>query len=308
MVEDIRHPDLLEALSAQANHPTFLDAEEDPDVVQVTHERFLQLAELAATGELVSGAAHEIKNPLAIVIGYCELLLRTEEDRTTKERLQIVFDQAQRACRMVDALVSFGIQRTAAKSLLDVRDCLERVLRLRSYKLSANNIEVVREFSGTLPMILADDHHLSQVFLNLVTNSEHAMSTTGSGGRLMVAASVNGGHIRVTVQADGPGVAPEHVSKIFSPFFTTKPVGKGAGLGLNICTSIVERHGGRIWLGRPPGQGAAFHVDLPVISEPSRETTSTTVLQGWGPGRSPTRYLCLVSPESEPRGEAGPTP
>ena len=308
MVEDIRHQDLLEALLAQADHPTLLDAEEELEVVQVTHERLLQLAKLAATGELLSGAAHEIKNPLAIVIGYCELLLRTAEDRTTKEWLQLVFEQAHCACRMVDALGSFGIQRTAAESLLDVRDCLERVLRLRSYRLSANNVQVVREFSGTLPMILANDHHLSQVFLNLVTNAEHAMSTTGSGGRLMVAASVHGGHIRVTVQDDGPGVAPEYVSKIFSPFFTTNSVGGGVGLGLNICTSIVERHGGRIWLGRASGQGAAFHVDLPIISGSSRETTPPTVLQGSGPRRSPPRYLCVVSPESELADEAGPKP
>ena len=240
-------------------------------VIEVSQEQLTWLAKLVTAGELVSGVAHEINNPLALIIGYSELLLRSATDEPTRERLQLIFEKAHHAYRMVDDIFSFARQRTASKSLLDVRDPLERALGLRSYRLRVNNIEVVKELSEALPMTLADDHQLAQVFLNLLTNAEQVMSSTNNGGRLTIRATMEDDYIMVTIEDNGSGIAPEHLNEVFDPFFTARPAGNGGGLGLNICRSIVEEHGGKIWVDSEPGRGAAFHVGLPVINDSSME-------------------------------------
>ena len=167
---------------------------------------------------------------------------------------------------MVDDLSSFARQRASTKRFLDVRDPLEGILKLRSYKLRANNIEVVKELWGVLPMVLANDHHLAHVLMNLVVNAEQAMSTANEGGQLTVKAAEQDDHVRITIQDNGPGIAPEHLDKVFVPFFTTRPGGKGTGLSLSICHNLVEDHGGRIRVDGQLQPGAAFHVDLPIIA------------------------------------------
>ena len=295
MVGNIGYRKLLEGLLEQASDPRSLVNLEEPKVIEIANEQLVQLAKLASIGELVSGVAHEINNPLAIVIGYSELLLKEDVDHAARERLQIISEQSQRACRMIDDLRSFAGWRTAVKSFVDVRDPLERVLRLPSYKLRGNNIELIKELSEALPMIMANDDQLAQVFLNLVTNAEQAISTSNNGGRLTVKAATQDNHIRITIQDDGPGIAPEHQDQIFDLFFTTKPLGKGAGLGLNLCLRIVDEHGGKIWLDRRPQAGAAFFVDLPINSVPPRETSSQTKVQERERGGPNPCYLCVVT-------------
>ena len=156
------------AFRDETNDPSFLVDIEQLKVVKLSQKRLLDLAKLAAIGELVSGAAHEINNPLATVIGYSELLLKQGLDPVSRERLQIMQDQAKRACRLVDNLVFLTQHYSTVKTWMDVRDPLKRVFRLRSYKLKVNHIEVVKEFSGELPMIPANDRQLAQVYLNLV--------------------------------------------------------------------------------------------------------------------------------------------
>ena len=237
--------------------------------LQSDEARFMQLAGLTSLSQLVSTLYHEIQNTLAIVGGYSELLLGDVKDELARDDLHIITDGTKRASRIVEELFSFFRPRTLEKSLLDVKGPLERVLRLHSNQLRVHHIKMVNELSAPLPLTVADEHQLAQLFLNLVVNAEQAMSATGEGGTLTVRGSANSGQIRITIQDDGPGIMPEHRNEIFEPFFTTRPLGKGIGLGLTICRCIVKGHGGRIMVDTQPGRGTAFHVELPVISSPS---------------------------------------
>ena len=228
-------------------------------------ERLLQTQKLSALGELISGVAHELNNPLTAVVGYAQLL---EEERIPPDMradLRRIREQAQRAARIVQNLLDFARKRPPEKVYTDLNSLLERTLDLRAYELRVNNIKVVTDLASGLPWTMVDPHQIQQVFLNIITNAQQAMSEAHGRGTLTVRTSVQDDVIRVEIADDGPGIPPEIMPRIFDPFFTTKEVGKGTGLGLSIAYGIVTEHGGQIWAESQPGQGARFIIELPVV-------------------------------------------
>jgi len=220
---------------------------------------------LASIGQLVSGVAHEINNPLTGTIAYTELLIMKVTDNATRDTLKKILNSAERCKKIIENLLTFSRQRSPSKSLESVNDIIDRAIDLRSYWLRSNNIEIVREYDP-VSTVFVDAQQIQQVILNLLLNAEQAL----------VAASAKAAKIRLVTQSDkvnrrvvisvidnGPGISQKIASKIFDPFFTTKPVGIGTGLGLSISHGIITEHGGTIRFETAEGGGAAFIIELP---------------------------------------------
>jgi len=227
-------------------------------------EQLLAQNRLASIGELVSGVAHEINNPLTGVIGFSELLQQQEIPEDIKEDLGIISREARRAALIIRDLLTFARKHPATKQPAKINSIVEDVLRLRAYEHSVNNIEVVRRFAPDLPEVTVDYYQMQQVFLNIIVNAEYFMAEAHKGGRLTITTEKVDGVMRVSFSDDGPGIAPANLARVFDPFFTTKDVGKGTGLGLSICHGIVSEHRGRLYAASLPGEGATFVVELPM--------------------------------------------
>lgn len=229
--------------------------------------QLIQSAKLSAIGQMISGVAHELNNPLTTVMGYAQLLLAADTPPDVKQDLENIYNDAVRAHRIVENLLTFARQKKPQRGLVDINDIIERTLALRGYQLKVDNVEVVTELDRNLPWTVADSSQLQQVFLNIINNAHDAMLKGKGRGVLTVGTElVDGETIRVAFTDTGPGIPPEVLDKIFDPFFTTKEVGTGTGLGLSVSHGIVQQHEGRIWVESEPGQGATFFVQLPVKS------------------------------------------
>ncbi len=224
-----------------------------------------QSAKLSAIGQMISGVAHELNNPLTTVMGYAQLLQASDTDESVKEDLQRIHDDALRAQRIVQNLLAFARQKKPQRTLVNINEVIERTLALRTYQLKVDNVQVVKELCHNLPPTTADDYQLQQVFLNIINNAHQAMVGEQDGGTLTIGSELlKDDIIRISFADTGPGIKAEILDKVFDPFFTTKEVGAGTGLGLSVSHGIVQEHGGRIWAESEPGQGATFVVELPV--------------------------------------------
>ncbi|MFA5604444.1 MAG: PAS domain S-box protein [Dehalococcoidales bacterium] len=234
-------------------------------------ERMIMTERLASIGELSSGIAHEINNPLTSVIGISELLLGRDDipDDILKD-LQMVNSEAQRAAKVVKNLLVFARKHPNEMQLSDVNQAVEKVLELREYEQKVNNIRVIRELDLDLPRIWMDYFQIQQVFLNIVVNAEFAMKEAHNEGTIIIKSERAGEMVRVSFTDDGPGISRENLKQLFDPFFTTKEVGKGTGLGLSICHGIILQHRGNIYAESELGKGATFIVELPI--NPLEET------------------------------------
>jgi PAS domain S-box-containing protein len=235
-------------------------------------EQKAQLASrLASVGELASGVAHEINNPLTGVIGYAHLLLdRKDIPQDIRRDLEIISEGAQRVAGIVRKLLTFARQQKPEQKLADINEIVSTTLDLRTYELTSNNIEVTFQPAVDLPMTIADPAQLQQVFLNLIINAETEMKSAHSKGKLSIKTEHIDNTIRISFKDDGPGIAKENLEKIFNPFFTTREVGQGTGLGLNLCHGIINEHKGRIWAESRLGRGATFLVELPIVTKGSQ--------------------------------------
>jgi PAS domain S-box-containing protein len=219
---------------------------------------------LASIGELVSGISHELNNPLTSVIGFSQLLMEKEVDEETKSDLTIIYDEAQRAARIVKDLLTFARKHLPVKQPNQINRIIEDVLKLRTYEQKVNNIEVIQRLDAELPEIMVDFFQMQQVFINIIINAEYFMIEAHKQGKLTITTERKDNNIRISIADDGPGILPENLKKLFNPFFTTKEVGKGTGLGLSICHGIVTEHGGKIYVESEPGKGATFVIELPI--------------------------------------------
>ena len=227
-------------------------------------EQLMLTGKLASIGELASGVAHELNNPLTSVIGFSQLLMERDLPDDVKEDLGLVHSEALRASGIIKNLLTFARKHPPVRQLCQIHNVIEDVLKLRAYEQKINNIEVVRRFAPELPEVTADYAQMQQVFLNIITNAEYFMTGTRGRGTLTVGTQRLDNTVRVSFADDGPGMAPENLSQVFNPFYTTKPVGKGTGLGLSISHGIVAEHGGSIYVTSQPGEGATFVVELPL--------------------------------------------
>ena len=237
------------------------------DVTELTRleEQLIQAEKLAAMGQMLAGVAHELNNPLTAILGVTELLRDSEGvQENTKRQLELTHRQARRAARIVQNLLEFSRPAAPQKKALDVNSLIERTLQLQDHSLRRNNVDVDFQPQPDLPSVIGDANQMIQVFLNLISNAEHAIREVRETGRIQIRIGRIGEHISVTVQDDGVGVAQDALPKLFDPFYTTKRPGGGTGLGLSICMSIVREHGGSIDVETLPAGGSAFTVYLPV--------------------------------------------
>jgi len=226
-----------------------------------TQEQLLQSEKMSAVGQLIAGVAHELNNPLTAILGYAQLLETEGLNTRAQDYVSKLFKQAQRTHRVVQNLLSFARQRKPQRDEVDIRKVLDETLALRDYDLKINNIRVERDAPSEPALVIADPHHIEQVFLNIINNAVDAILETGRTGNLKIRISCLGGHVCTQFTDDGAGI--KDPKRIFDPFYTTKSVGKGTGLGLSICYGIVKEHGGDITANNAAEGGAVIEVKLP---------------------------------------------
>jgi PAS domain S-box-containing protein len=233
-------------------------------------ERFLINTEkLASLGTLAAGVAHEINNPLGVMLGFCDLLVRKKAPGSQEyEDLKIIERQGMQCKQIVENLLSFARVGQEKTTDTDLNECLGEIIKVVRHSLEMKDIELRTEFANPLPRVRGDDRQLQQVFLNLINNAAAAMP---AGGRLTLRTAPVAGGQRAALQVrdQGTGIAPEHLDHIFEPFFTTKPEGEGTGLGLFVSYGIINKYGGTITCesqdhdGGERPRGTIFTVELP---------------------------------------------
>jgi signal transduction histidine kinase len=221
---------------------------------------------LASLGELATGTAHELNNPLTSVIGFSQLLLEKEVPDDIREDLKLINNEAQRAASVTKNLLTFARKHAPVKQSTQINNIIEDVLKLRAYEHEVNSIEVKKQLDPDLPEIMVDYFQMQQVFMNIIINAEYFMTAAHNKGTLTITTKKQNNTVRISIADDGPGIPPENLRRIFDPFFTTKEAGKGTGLGLSICHGIVTEHGGQIYARSQLGKGATIFVELPVNS------------------------------------------
>jgi signal transduction histidine kinase len=241
------------------------ESRESFDNLKKMQDQLVNSEKLAALGQLVAGAAHEINNPLTAILGYSDLMI---SDSRTGERsrgiAEKIAQQARRTKRLVANMLSFAQQQPATKQWVQVNTLLNNVLQLREPDLTGKKIRVTTSLDLDLPEVWGDSNHLLQVFLHILNNAVDALQEVG-GGIVTVSTSQADGFVSAGFSDTGHGV--KDPSRIFDPFYTTKPVGKGTGLGLSVCYGIVQEHGGEIVYHNNESGGATFVVKLPARKE-----------------------------------------
>jgi len=213
---------------------------------------------------MAASIAHEINNPLAGVLVDTQLLSKKVAGDTLKEEealdyLSKMESEVSRCSRIIRNLLDFARQKEPMLRLVDINQVIEQVLAMVGHQAQMQNVEVVKEFSPSLPKVMADFDQLQQIFTNLTLNAIQAMP---DGGRLTLRSSAVDGEVRIDVQDTGCGIPKENMRKLFTPFFTTKEKGKGVGLGLAVVHGIIERHKGRVKVQSEVGKGTTFSVYL----------------------------------------------
>jgi len=242
--------------------------------------QIVQSEKLVSLGQLAAGAAHEINNPLAAILGFSDLLA---DDPTVPEKARItaskIRDQARRTKTLVGNLLSFARQVPAERTLLDINTVVNNAVQLRALDLRSGTTRIELQLESVLPGVRGDGNQLMQVFFNIISNALEAMEAA-TGGVLTIKTIRDRGNVVILFSDSGPGLKDPH--RVFDPFYTTKPVGKGTGLGLSICFGIVQEHGGKILCYNRQEGGAVFRVELPAVlaAFPAKElhlsTTSST--------------------------------
>ncbi len=227
-------------------------------------EQLLQSEKMSAVGQLVSGVAHDLNNPLTTIVGYAQLLGDRNEDPGFRHGLEVISSEAERASRIVRNLLAFARKQEPEKRYLGLNGIIAKTLDLKIHNLHVNRVEVVTDFEPELPKTLLDYHQMQQVVLNLLTNAAQAICQEKGEGHIRIATRSGGLGIQVLVEDDGPGIPQENLGRVFDPFFTTKPAEVGTGLGLSICHGIIGEHGGTIRVENRPEGGARFVIELPI--------------------------------------------
>jgi two-component system NtrC family sensor kinase len=229
-------------------------------------EQLIHSERLSAVGQLVAGVAHEINNPLQAVMGLSELLMEGHDSGNIQYDLDQIRVHADRAAKIVRNLLLFARHSTLERSIADLNEIARATVAFRSFELKSLSIELLEHYSQELPLIVANREEIQQVVLNLLLNAEQAVRGTGRPGIVRIRTGETDASAFVEVADDGPGVPAAMASQVFEPFFTTRSVGQGTGLGLSVSLGIAEAHGGSLEL-RPTDRGACFRLTIPRQSE-----------------------------------------
>jgi signal transduction histidine kinase len=254
-------------------------SQESFDNLRRVQAQLVQSEKLASLGQLVGGAAHELNNPLAAMVGYSDLLGATElsgEQRTLMHKIE---QQVRRTRTLVSSLLSFAKQVPAEKTLVDINALAQTAVKLCLPQARGPNVQVHTDFPSDLPRVLGDSNQLLQVCLHITNNALHALAETG--GVLSVSARLEDASVVLQFSDNGPGM--QEPDRVFDPFYTTRPVGQGPGLGLSVCYGIIQEHNGKITgLNRPEG-GATFRIELPAVMDSARAAGSGSRIHGFLP-------------------------
>lgn len=226
-------------------------------------QQLLQSEKLAAIGQMVSGVAHELNNPLTAIIGISDLLRERAPDDSSRRQTELVQKQARKAAGLVQGLLMFSRPSRPLSQKIRIEDLIDRAIDLRRGVLDSCRIAIALEHANDLPAVDADPNQLAQVFVNILSNAEQGISSARDHGRIEIHTGVSDGKLEILIDDDGPGIPAEIRSKIFDPFFTTRRAGGGSGLGLTICLVIVKEHGGSIEAQSSPLGGARLRILLP---------------------------------------------
>lgn len=232
---------------------------------EAAQKDLLRAAKLASLGQLVSGVAHEINNPLTSILGFSEIALANDEiSEAVRKQLRTMRDEALRLKHLVANLSQFARRSPQQLHRLDLRTVPDRLLELRSYQLAANNIRLDYRRADRPVWIQGDGDALLQVMLQLVLNAEHAIRDGRGSGHILLTCKTFGAHAEISVADDGCGMSAEMREHIFDPFFTTRPSRHVTGLGLSVCHGIVEQHGGQIVVESELNSGTVVRTRLPL--------------------------------------------
>ena len=224
----------------------------------------LEVERLASLGRLSAGLAHEINNPLGLILGYTQLMLKeTKPGDQFHEDLKIVEKHARNCKKIVEDLMKFSRSTETLKTLANLSDLADEVLCAIEPRLMTKKVRIVRRFAAALPLVNVDPKKIRQVLENILLNAEQSIEGEGT---ITVSTSYDErrGLAVVSIRDTGAGIPPEIIDKIFDPFFTTRPTGKGAGLGLAVSHGIIRDHGGEIRVKIGPGKGSTFTILLPL--------------------------------------------
>lgn len=238
---------------------------------EAVNAQMIEAGKMAAVGELAAGIAHEINNPVAIMLeeaGWIEDLIQEEQLQNKENEKEIyrslkeIANQGKRSKDITHKLLSFARKTDSTVREVNLQEMLKEIVGFTSQRAKYSSIEVKIDIDNNIPVVQASPTELQQVFLNMINNSVDAMEK--SGGKLKISCKKEDGFVYVTFADNGPGIPPQDINRIFEPFYTTKPPGKGTGLGLSICYGIINKMGGDIFVKSEIGQGTTFTIKIPV--------------------------------------------
>lgn len=279
----------------------YLEREEQNRSLEATvrerTEQLLQSEKVATMGSLLAGVAHELNNPLAVVMGQTHMLMEVSTDASVLQRAEKINTAAGRCVRVVRNFLALARKRPPERTEVVINQVVRDAVELLAYEFRSEGVDVVTTLADDLPPLSADAHQLHQVLVNLLTNAHHAMRKVEGLKRisLITRADAARGRIRLEVADTGPGIPHDIQEKVFEPFFTTKPPGQGTGLGLSLCRNIVAQHGGTLSLTSAPGRGTTFVVELPS----SRNADAAPPVVEAEPARGAPRSILVVDDEAE---------
>lgn len=267
------------------------------DELERQRQSLFQNEKMSALGELLAGVAHELNNPLSVVVGHSLMLREEAVEPDVIRRIEKISGAAERCAKIVKTFLAMARQQPARMEPTEINAVIATAIDVAGYGGQGSGIAIDCDLEEGLPDIVADADQLTQLIINLVINAEQAITKSGIGDRILVTSRANGAGtgVDVFVEDNGPGIPEAIRARIFEPFFTTKDVGDGTGIGLAFCHRIIRSHGGQIWLDQDRRLGSRFGMRLPVALEAGKEALKTET----GPGNDDGARILVVDDEAE---------